>query len=83
MDDINREELEKTCKKEKDHKVRTRMVAVHMVRVLNMSVEETANLQVHCPTWVRDRLRRYDEGCLEGPGIFPDAVGPEELHEAS
>ena len=54
MDDIKREELEKTCKKEKDHKVRIRMVAVRMVRVLNMSVEETANLQVRCPTWVRD-----------------------------
>ena len=37
-----------------------------MVRVLNMSVEETANLQVHCPTWVRDWLRRYDEEGLEG-----------------
>ena len=66
MDDIKREELEKACKKEKDHKIRTRMVAVRMVRVLNMSVEETANLQVHCPTWVRDWLRRYDEGGLEG-----------------
>ena len=66
MDDIKREELEKACKKEKDHKVRTRMVAVRMVRVLNISVEETANLQVHCPTWVRDRLRCYDEGGLEG-----------------
>ena len=65
MDDIKREELEKACKKEKGHKVRTRMVAVRMVRVLNISVEETANLQVHCPTWVRDRLCRYDEGGLE------------------
>ena len=66
MDDIKREELEKACKKEKNHKVRTRMAAVRMVRVLNMSVEETANLQVHCPTWVRDWLRRYNEGGLEG-----------------
>ena len=66
MDDIKRKDLEKACKKEKDHKVRTRMVDVRMVRVLNISVEETANLQVHCPTWVRDWLRRYDEGGLEG-----------------
>ena len=35
MDDTKREELEKACKKEKDHKVRTRMVAVRMVRVIN------------------------------------------------
>ena len=71
MDDIKREELEKACKKEKDHKVRTRMVAVRMVRVLNMSVEETANLQVHCPTWVRDWLRRYDEEGLKGLRDLP------------
>ena len=37
-----------------------------MVCVLNISVDETVNLQVHCPTWVRDWLRRYDEGGLEG-----------------
>ena len=71
MDDTKREELEKARKKEKDHKVRTRMVAVRMVRVLNMSVEETANLQVHCPTWVRDWLRRYDEGDPEGLRDLP------------
>ena len=64
MDDIKREELEKACKK--IHRVRARMVAVRMVRVLNMSIEETASLQVRCPAWVRDWLRRYDEGGLEG-----------------
>ena len=42
MDDIKREKLEKACKK--IHKVRTRMVAVRMVRVRNMPVEETVNL---------------------------------------
>ena len=66
MNDTKWEELEKACKKEKDQKVRTRMVAVRMVRVLNMSADETAGILVHCPTWVRDRLRCYDEGDLEG-----------------
>ena len=82
MDDIKREELEKACKKEKDHKVRTRMVAVRMVRVLNISVEETANLQVHCPTWVRDwlrRLRRRRPG--RPPGSSQMRTGPEESCE--
>ena len=54
MNDTKREELEKACKKEKDQKVRTRMVAVRMVRVRNMSVDETADILVHCPTWVHD-----------------------------
>ena len=62
MDDTKREELEKACK---NYKVRTGMVVVRMVRVLNMSVEETASILVHCPTWVRDWLRRCDVG-LEG-----------------
>ena len=42
------EDLEKTCKK--THKVRTRIVAVRMARVLNMSVGETASIMVRCPT---------------------------------
>ena len=68
MDDIKREELEKAYK---NYKARTRMVAVRMVRVRNMPVEETASILVHCPTWVRDRLRRYDEGGLEGLRDLP------------
>ena len=50
MDDTKLEELEKTCKKEKDHKVRTRMIAVRMVRVRSMSVDGTASIRVRCPT---------------------------------
>ena len=79
MDDIKREELEKACKKEKDHKVRTRMVAVRMVRVLNISVEETASILVRCSTWVRDWLRRYDEGGLEGLRDLPRCGRPRRI----
>ena len=42
------------------------MVVVRMVRVRNMSVSETADIQGRCPNWVRNLLRRYDEGDLEG-----------------
>ena len=76
MGDIKREELEKACKKEKDYKIRIRMVAVRMVRVRNMPVEETASILVHCPTWVRDWLRRYDEGGLEGLRDLPRCGRP-------
>ena len=55
------------------------MVAVRMVRVLNISVDETANLQVHCPTWVRDWLRRYDEGGLEGLRDLPRCGRPRRI----
>ena len=78
MDDTKREELEKACKKEKDHKVRTRMVAICMVRVPNISVEETADILVRCSMWVRDWLRRYDEGGLEGLRDLPRCGGAQK-----
>ena len=49
MNDTKLEELEKVYKKEKDHKVRARMVVVRMVRVRNMTVEETADIQGRSP----------------------------------
>ena len=74
MDDTKLEELEKSCKR--IHKVRARVVVVRMVRVLNMSVEETASIQIHCPMWVRDWLRHYDEGGLEGLWVLPRCWRP-------
>ena len=71
MGDTKLEELEKACKKEKDHKVRTRMVAVRMVRVRNMPVEEAADILVRCPAWIRKWLRCYDEGGLQGLRDLP------------
>ena len=70
MDNTKREELKKACKKEKDHKVRARMVAVRMIRVFNMTVEEAADILVRCPTWIRKWLRRYDDGgsCIPSKG---------------
>ena len=60
------------------------MVAVRMVRVLNMSVEETADNLVRCPSWVRNWLERFEKGGLEGlldlprsgrpPKILPEAM---------
>ena len=66
MDNTKQEELEKACKKEKDHKVRTRMITVRMVRARNIAVDETADILIRCPSWVRNWLRRYDEGVFEG-----------------
>ena len=79
MNDTKLEELEKACKKEKDHKVRTRMVAVRMVRVLNMSVDETAKIQVRCPNWVRNWLRRFDDGGLQGLRDLPRCGRPRKI----
>ena len=73
------EELEKAYKKEKDYKIRIRVVTVRMVRVRNMPVEETADILVRCPTWIRDWLRRYDEGGLEGLRDLPRCGLPRRI----
>ena len=64
-----------------NYKVRARVAAVRMVRVLNMSVDETASILVHCPTWVRDWLRRYDEGGLEGLRDSPRCGRPRRISQ--
>ena len=76
MNDIKREKFKKVCK---NYEVRARMVAVRMVRVLDISVEETASILVRGPTWVRDWLRRYDEGGLEGLRDLPRCGRPRRI----
>ena len=60
------------------------MVAVRMVRVRNMPADEMAGILVHCPMCVRDWLRRYDEGDLEGYAQWgvspPRLVGGRDYH---
>ena len=56
MDNIKQEELKKAYKKEKNHRIRARMVAVRIVQVRNMSVEKAARLQVRCSTRVCGRF---------------------------
>ena len=80
MNDTKLVELEKAYKKEKDYKIRIRMVTVRMVRVRNMSVNETADIQGCSPNWVRNWLRCFDDGGLKGLRDPPDAAGPEEFH---
>ena len=79
MDDTKLEELEKAYKKEKDYKIRIMMVTVCMVRVRNIPVEETADIPVRCPTWVRNRLRRYDDEDLESLRDLPRCGRPRRI----
>ena len=80
MDDIKREELEKACKK--IHKIRSRMVAVRMVRVLNMWMRlPTSKYTV--PRGSVTGCAATTKGASKASGIFPDAGGPEEFCETS
>ena len=71
MDYTKLEELEKAYKKENDWKIRIRIITVRMVCVRNMSVNETVDIQGRSLNRVRDWLRRYDEGGLEGLRDLP------------
>ena len=79
MNRTKREELERACRGEKDRKVRSRMLAVRMVRVHNLSVEEAADYMMQCPNWVRNWLRRYDEGGPDGLRDLPRSGRPRRI----
>jgi len=76
MNRTKREELERVCRGEKDRKVRNGMLAVRMVRVRNLSVEEAVDYLMQCPNWVRNWLRRYDEGGPDGLRDLPRSGRP-------
>ena len=79
MNNAKREELEKACKKEKNHKIQTRMITVRIVRARNISMDDTVDILIRCPNWVRNRLRRYDEGGLEGLRDLPRCGRPRSI----
>ena len=58
-------------KKEKDLRVVARMLTVHMVYVRKAGIDETAAHLMRSVRWVRNWLRRYGEGCLEGLRDLP------------
>ena len=55
------------------------MVAVRMVRVRNMSVSETADIQGRCPNRVCNLLHRYDKEGLEGLRDLPRSGRPRRI----
>ena len=79
MNRTKREELERVCRGEKGRKVRNRMLAVRMVHVRSMSVEEAADYLMQCPNWVRNWLRRYDEGSPDGLRDLPRSGRPRRI----
>ena len=71
MDETKREGLKKASRKEKDLMVAARMLAVHMAYVRKAGIDETAAHLMRSARWVRNWLRRYDEGGLEGLRDLP------------
>ena len=79
MDETEREELKEAYRKEKDPRVVARMLAVHMVYVRKAGIDETAAHLMRSARWVRNWLRRYDEGGLEGLWDLPRSGRPRRI----
>ncbi len=76
---MNTYELEKAYKKEKDGRVRVRMLAVHMVHVRKMSISDAADILLQADRWVYRWMRRYEEGGLEGLRDLPRSGRPPKI----
>ena len=74
--------MEKAYRKEKDSRMTIRMVAVHMVRVRNLSIGETAANLMRSERWVHTWLERFDAGGLDGLRDLPRPGRPPKIpHE--
>lgn len=79
MDKTKREELEKAYRKEKDSRVVPRMLAVHMIRMREMSIGETAANLMRSERWVHKWLERFDAGGLDGLRDLPKTGRPPNI----
>ena len=76
---VTREKLEEAYRKEKDHRVGARMLAVHMVHFRKMSIDDAATNLLRCPKWVRNWLERFKTGGLEGLRDLPRSGRPPKI----
>ncbi len=76
MDEAKREELVRAYKKEKNPRVTTRMLVVHVVYVREKSAGETAADLMRTHKWVYGWLEHYDAGGLDGFRDLPKSGRP-------
>ena len=68
---MDKEDLKRAYRSEKDPKIRARILAAHMVGVCEESIGKTATNRMQSARWVRDWLKRHDEGVLDGLRDLP------------
>ena len=78
---VTREKLEEAYRKEKDHRVVVRMLAVHMVHFRKVSIGDAAVNLLRCPKWVRNWLERFEAGGLEGLRDLPRSGRPPKISQ--
>ena len=69
-------DLRNAYRKERDPRVRARMLAAHMVCNLGKGTRETADSLMQCPDWVSVWVRRYGEGGTDALRDLPRSGRP-------
>ena len=73
MNEMGKEDLKKAYPSAKDPKIRARILAAYMVSAGEEGIGKTATNPMQSERWVRDWLKRHDEGGMDG---FRDLLRP-------
>lgn len=79
MDKTDAGDLKTTYRSEKDLKVRTRILAAHMIRVHRTSVNETTVDLMQSERWIHNWLKWYDKGDLDSFRDLPRTGRPPKV----
>ena len=79
MDEQERDDLKKAYKKEKDLRVRARILAVNVVYNEGFKINETAACLMQCPDWVGIWIQRFNTDGLDGLRDLPRSGRPPKI----
>ena len=79
MDKQERDDLKKAYKKEKDLRVRARILAVNMACSEGFKINEAAACLMQCPDWVGMRIQRFNTDGLDGLRDLPRSGRPPKI----
>ena len=79
MSEMGKEDLKKAYRSAKDPKIRARILAAHMASVCEESIGKTATNPMQSERWVRDWLKRHDEGDMDGFRDLPRPGRPRAI----
>ena len=71
MDKQERDDLKKAYKKEKDHRVRARILAVNMVCNEGLKINEATAYLMQCPDWIGIWIQHFNTDGLDGLRDLP------------
>ena len=79
MDKQKRDDLKKAYKKEKDLRVRARILAVNMVCNEGLKINEAAAYLMQCPDWIGMWIQRFNTDGLDGLRDLPRSGRPPKI----